>query len=160
MATDSDEEAFRWEGDDDPTLAPGWKVVGGPASRETQADAEGAAGGAIGDESPSAWPTSSADPTGRPTIGSLELVVLGVLGGVYLLYTVGWLVTVVRTDAPGTSVLGDLMYGLGLWLAVLAPALWFALVFALVRRAPLRLLWLAVGALLLVPLPFVLGVTA
>ncbi|MRG58828.1 DNA polymerase III subunit gamma/tau [Agromyces sp. CFH 90414] len=161
-----DDDALRWEGDDDPTLAPGWKRVGGPDSEPSTVDAasdgerhaadEPAAPG----ERPSNATTTAATPDATRQAGSVELIVLGVLGGVYLLYTVGWLLTVIRTDAPGTSIVGDAMYLTGLWLAVLAPALWFGLVFALVSRRALRLVWLAVGAIVLVPLPFVLGVAA
>jgi hypothetical protein len=96
----------------------------------------------------------------RRQTGSVELVVFGVLAGVYLLYTVGWLLTAVRTATPGTSIVADAMYQLGLWLSVLAPALWFGLVSAVVARPARRILWLVIGAVVLVPLPFVLGVTA
>ena len=79
------------------------------------------------------------------------------LGGVYLLYAIGWLIWA-TTPAPE---LGDpvaqFMYGLGRWFAVLAPVLWFGTVLWLTaehRRA--RLLWLIAGAVLLVPVPFLL----
>lgn len=167
---DSDDDALSWAGDDDATLAPGWKRVGGVA-------AAGAGDGAVSTSEPGAAATGAsavegaeAGPAGATVaagdfseprqLGSIELVALGVLGGVYLLYTVGWLLTVIRTSLPGQSVVGDAMYGFGLWMSVLAPALWFSLVAALVKRPALRLVWLAVGAIVLVPLPFVLGVTA
>ncbi|WP_395242821.1 DNA polymerase III subunit gamma/tau [Agromyces sp. MMS24-K17] len=154
MAPEPDDDALRWDGDDDPTLAPGWKVVGAPAVSDAApgTSADGAQAEAGADE--------ASDRDERRQAGSVELVVLGILGGVYLLYTVGWLLTVVRTDAPGTSIVGDFMYVLGLWLAVLAPALWFGLVFASTSKAAVRLVWLAVGAVVLAPLPFVLGVAA
>ena len=41
MSPDPDDDALRWEGDDDPTLAPGWKRVGEPARLETPTDAAG-----------------------------------------------------------------------------------------------------------------------
>ncbi|QEO15673.1 hypothetical protein FLP10_15490 [Agromyces intestinalis] len=157
MSRESDDDALSWAGDDDPTLAPGWKVVGGPGGAETAA-AEASANtraSATGDGTTAEPATAAARST-----GSVELVVLGVLGGVYLLYTVGWLVTAVRTPVQGMGVLGDVMYGLGLWLAVLAPALWFGLGYAVVRRSHLRLIWIAVGAVVLVPLPFTMGMTA
>ena len=52
----------------------------------------------------------------------------------------------------------DAMYQGSLWLAVLAPVLWFATVFLLTRaaRAWVRFAWLAAGVILLVPWPFVM----
>ncbi|MDR5699076.1 DNA polymerase III subunit gamma/tau [Agromyces aerolatus] len=164
MTRENDDEALSWEGDDDPTLAPGWKRVGN-ATPVTDASAEATATDASAESAATADSevndAAEGDAAGqRRQTGSVELLIVGVLAGVYLLYTVGWLLTVVRTDAPGTSLVADAMYTLGLWLAVLAPALWFGLVFAVVSRSSRRLLWLAVGAVVLVPLPFVLGVTA
>ena len=85
---------------------------------------------------------------------------LGVLGGIYLLYTIGWFITALRTTAPGLGIVDDAMYTLGLWLAVLAPGLWLGLSFWLSAGRRSRLLWLIGGAIVLVPVPFVLGVTA
>lgn len=147
MSRDSDDDALRWEGDDDPTLAPGWKTVGNPAP--VTDPGRTAANEDIGEREADAAQT-----------GSVELVVLGVLGGVYLLYAVGWLIVAVGTPRPGVSIVGDALYALGLWLAVLAPALWYGLVLLAAKRPRPRLAWLVLGAIVLVPLPFVLGVTA
>jgi hypothetical protein len=155
---DSDDDALSWAGDDDATLAPGWKRVGATAGA-APAGASESAPTTDASAAASSRPDAPADAEPKQ-LGSVELVVLGVLGGVYLLYTVGWLLTAIRTSAPGLSVVGDAMYGFGLWMSVLAPALWFSLVAVLVKRPALRLVWLAVGAVVLVPLPFVLGVTA
>jgi hypothetical protein len=143
MARDpDDDDALRWEGDDDPTLAPGWKTVGkavpleGPATA-TDADAD------------------QTDAARQP--GSAELVMLGVLGGVYLLYSIGWLISATAAPPPLADPVAQFMYSLGRWFAVAAPALWFGAVLWLAaehRRA--RLLWLIAGAVLLVPVPFVL----
>ncbi|WP_308799447.1 DNA polymerase III subunit gamma/tau [Agromyces silvae] len=165
MTRENDDEALSWEGDDDPTLAPGWKRVGNAAPVTDAADAgqpdASVTTASSGATDASAEATGDADGEAvRRQTSSAELLILGVLAGVYLLYTVGWLLTAVRTDAPGTSLVADAMYTLGLWLAVLAPALWFGLAYAVVSRPPRRLLWLIVGAIVLVPLPFVLGVTA
>lgn len=144
MARDSDDDALRWEGDDDPTLAPGWKAVGTPASPQPRADE------APRDDEEDA-------PDAAAPASSAELVVLGVLGGVYLLYTVGWLI-VATSQAPALAdPVAQFMYGLGRWFAVAAPPLWFAAVLWLAsgrRRA--RLAWLIAGALLLVPVPFLI----
>lgn len=141
MARDSDDDALRWEGDDDPTLAPGWKTVGRPVPLE------GAPAGPEED--------TEGDAATQP--GSAELVMLGVLGGVYLLYSIGWLITASRPAPALPDPVAQFMYGLGRWLAVAAPALWFGAAMWLAaehRRA--RLIWLVAGAVVLVPVPFLL----
>lgn len=150
---DDDDDALSWAGDDDPTLssaststtspdpqlAPGWTAVGGPGSVAKPQDA-----------APDAAAASS-----------LALIVLGILGGVYLLYTVGWAISATRIANPAPDIVGAFMFDLGLWLAAAAPALWFALsLWLTVPGSRRRYLWLLLGALVLVPLPFVAGVGA
>ena len=87
MTRDPDDEALSWGGDDDPTLAPGWKTVGRPVPLAGVPDeATDAATGAVDGEAEHATSDSEAD--GPVQTGSVELVVLGVLGGIYLLYTI------------------------------------------------------------------------
>ncbi|GAA1818009.1 DNA polymerase III subunit gamma/tau [Agromyces neolithicus] len=159
MAPDPDDDALRWDGDDDPTLAPGWKTVGKPVPLAGASDETTDAATGVVDED-TGVATSDADEGSRAQTGSVELVVLGILGGIYLLYTIGWFITALRTTAPGLGIVDDAMYSLGLWLAVLAPALWLGLSFWLPGSRRSRLLWLIGGAIVLVPVPFVLGVTA
>lgn len=151
MTRDSDDDALRWEGDDDPTLAPGWKAVGAPAT----------AGPVAGDPSGSSDAPAAVDDAettdAAAQTGSTELVVLGVLGGVYLLYSIGWLITALGESPLFADPVAQFMYGLGSWFAVVAAPLWFGAVLWLAsgnRRA--RLIWLIVGAVLLVPVPFLL----
>jgi hypothetical protein len=176
MSGDPDDEALRWEGDDDPTLAPGWKRVGSPVdvpgerpdaeagaradARTTQSPTSEDADADTDDGSPVDADSTEADAAAQP--GSAELVLLGVFGGVYLLYTIGWILTATGFDAlGGDDPVAAFMFSVGLWLAVLAPALWYAVAFAATRGRPrLRLVWLLAGAIVLVPLPFVMGVTA
>lgn len=169
---DSDDDALSWAGDDDATLAPGWKRVGAAApvesaqdgsdASEATSEAEAGERGARRTDADAAPGTATAAPTDEPSdagrqTGSVELVALGVLGGVYLLYAVGWLI-VATTAAPDLrDPVAGFMYGLGRWFAALAPVLWFGAVLWLTaghRRA--RLLWLIAGAVVLVPLPFLL----
>jgi len=113
----------------------GWSVAGPTAAVE----AEAARAAAV--------PTSS-----------VTLIALGILAGVYLLYTIGWYLGVARTDNPLTDPVARFMFSLGLWLAVAAPAVWFGATFWLTVAKPrARIGWLLAGAVLLVPLPFVLG---
>jgi hypothetical protein len=161
-----DEEALHWEGDEDASLAPGWKRLGAATSatpgagegEPTDAAASARTNGAEGNGDTVA--EAELDDAG-PQIGSTELVLLGVFGGAYLLYTLGWILTVLRVENTATDPVGQFMFALGLALAVLAPALWFGVTFALTRgRVPLRFTWLAIGAVVLLPLPFVAGVAA
>lgn len=155
MTREPDDDALRWEGDDDPTLAPGWKRVGEPAPIEAATDAPDAPD--AGDAVPSAATVAADETDARRQAGSVELVVLGLLGGVYLLYSIGWLIWASTPAVELGDPVAQFMYGLGRWFAVLAPVLWFAAVLWLAaehRRA--RLLWLVAGAVLLVPVPFLL----
>ncbi|MFK4728263.1 DNA polymerase III subunit gamma/tau [Agromyces mediolanus] len=169
---ESDDEALSWAGDDDATLAPGWKRVGrattapdtqGAADAPTAADASTApdastevtAATVDGDASGSSEAPDGADRAGQT--GSVELVVLGILGGVYLLYAVGWLIVATTPPPELTDPVATFMYALGRWFAVLAPALWFGVTLWLcAERHRARLLWLVAGAILLVPIPFLL----
>jgi hypothetical protein len=148
MTRDPDYDALRWEGDDDPTLAPGWKTVGKPVPLDGASGATDAAASASveGDVE-----VEAAQP------GSAELVLIGMLGGVYLVYSVGWLFWATSPAPELADPVAQFMFGLGRWFAVLAPALWFGAVLWLAagrRRA--RLIWLLAGAVLLVPVPFLL----
>ncbi len=146
MARDPDDDALRWEGDDDPSLAPGWKTVGASVPLTGSTD-DGQRDGA-GEGAP-------VDADAETQSSSAELVLLGVLGGVYLLYSIGWLIAGSAAPPRLADPVAQFMYALGRWCAVAAPALWFATVMRLAaghRRA--RLIWLIAGALILVPVPF------
>lgn len=179
MTTGRDDDALTWDGDDDPTLdlgasrepddeaepadarqptAPttalpdGYTAVGkgsetvGPATAAIAASARSKAG--TGDEGPAA----------RASLGNGALVGLGVLGGIYALYAIGWLIGGLRLQGRAQYLVFDVMYQGSLWLAVLAPLLWFATTFLLTRgrRTWMRFAWLAAGVVLLLPWPFVM----
>ena len=153
MPQDSDDEALVWAGDDEspsgptapreakaapsPAVAPGWKVVGKPGNAAAVAGVEP-----------------------RKQMGSVALVLHGILGGIYLLYIIGWLIAAQRDTAAPADIVGGIMYTVGLWFAVLAPALWFGTVLWLTRGAATsrtRLIALFVGVLVLIPVPFLVG---
>ncbi len=94
-----------------------------------------------------------------PRTSSLLLIVYGVLAGVYLLYTLGWITSVVRTTLPVDDLLSGIMYQFGQFLAIASPALWLAAAVLLTRdRKPLvRLLWVVLGLVVVAPWPFLLG---
>ena len=132
MASAPDEEGLRWDGDGDDPVEPVAKKR--PAT--------------VADETVVAPATSSA-----------LLVTFGIIAGVYLLYTVGWVLAAFRTTSSSGDILVQIMFQFGQFLAIAGPALWFATVFVLTRtRKPgTRLLWLILGLLIFVPLPFILG---
>lgn len=145
----ANEEGLSWVGDEPEPVA------ASPRRRAKAATAGGAAATAAG----SAAAGRAKD---RGFGGSVLLVLYGVFAGVGLLYTLAWLFSALRFAAGGifADPLPAAMYTLGLSLAVLAPAFWAVAVFAALRgrAAALRLLWLLLGALVLVPWPWILGV--
>lgn len=175
VTTGRDDDALSWDGDDDPTLDLGDSAGSDPAPEAPArssvpelphgytavgkgSEAVGAAG------TPDAASVEEETPAGGDTVaeprslGNGALVALGVLGGVYALYAIGWIVGGLRLQGWRPFLVTDLMYQGSLWLAVLAPVLWFATVVLLTRtgRTWVRFAWLGAGAVLLVPWPFVL----
>ena len=98
----------------------------------------------------------------EPGMSSALLVTLGIFGGIFLLFTVGWIIGAQRSTVPATGPFFAFMYRLGQILAIAAPAAWFVgvLVLARERRAGVRILWLLLGVVLLAPWPFILGLGA
>jgi hypothetical protein len=168
MARGTDDDALAWGGDDDPTLDVGAKADPGDAAPAALPK---------GDVAPAALPKgysavgkgseevgriredgSVQMPGERVPMGNATLITLGILGGVYLLYVIGWLIGGLRLQGRAEYLVTDVMYQGSFWLAVLAPLLWFATVFLLtVRSKPwVRITWLIAGVALLLPWPFVL----
>lgn len=165
-----DDEALSWDGDDDPTLSREPVRTPGTPSEETEvADGE-PEGAAITDvtRADAERPEDSADPdlavagetegtAGTRRMGDAALVFVGVLSGVYLLWTTGWVLGVMRMSRAiaGTP---DPMFLASMVLGVLAPAIWFGAAWFLTRG---RAGWTRIAALLggivvLVPWPFVM----
>lgn len=171
MSDPRDDDALSW-GDDDPTLDVGAAPAAEPARehatpgslpegfRAVGKGSDALSGGLRADDAAGA-PSAQGDASGaEPTqVGNAALIALGVLGGVYLLYTLGWFIGGARLqDVAPLLLVSPLAYVPAFWLAVLAPAIWFAVTIALTRRSAtwLRFVWLAAGALLLVPWPFIM----
>ncbi|MFC8681557.1 DNA polymerase III subunit gamma/tau [Microbacterium ureisolvens] len=136
------------------TLPEGYTAVG----KGSEAVASAGAGGAASVDA-DVTPDDDGDAADEPPhLGNGALVGLGVLGGVYLLYAIGWLIGGLRLQGRAQYLVFDVMYQGSLWLAVLAPLLWFATTFLLTRgsRAWVRFIWLAAGVVLLLPWPFVM----
>ncbi|WP_067245767.1 hypothetical protein [Microbacterium resistens] len=163
MTPDPD-EAFRWDGDEPdgpaPVLPAGWKAVGRgsedvrtepdrpatepPTERATEATAED--GGEDGEAD---------EPAG---LSNAMLLVTGIIGGVYLLFAVGWIVGGMRLSPLAGLLVPAPMYTPAVWLAVAAPLLWFVAAWVLTRGKAswIRVLALVIGMVLLVPWPFVM----
>lgn len=175
VTTGRDDDALTWDGDDDPTLdhgaaaepedeletrpastpaelPKGFTAVGKGSEALDSTDAPAAGSVPEGSsEAPAVTP-------GRQPMGNGALIAFGVLGGVYALYAIGWLIGGLRLQGRAQYLVTDVMYQGSLWLAVLAPLLWFATTLLLTRtsRAWLRFTWLAAGVVLLLPWPFVM----
>ncbi|ROQ41458.1 hypothetical protein EDF46_0837 [Frondihabitans sp. PhB188] len=95
-------------------------------------------------------------------LSSGMLVAHGVFAAILLLYTVAWLLAVTRATAPGLAGASLTLWHLGQWLAVFAPALWFAATLSLTpaSSARRRVVWLLVGVIVLIPWQFVYGGTS
>ena len=132
---DSDDAALAWAGDEKPVTAPAKPVV----------------------------EVVETSPAAKPQMPAALLITYGILAGAYLIYTIGWVVSVQRYNATvvtSPEPLNAFMFGLGEILAMLAPALWFVASLLLTRgRKPvIRLLALLIGLVVVLPWPFVLGV--
>jgi len=175
VTTGRDDDALSWDGDDDPTLdhgpATGPEDVPDDASLPTPSAAElpkgftavGKGSETLGSPAASAEPSAPSSASApavaeRQPMGNGALIGFGVLGGVYALYVIGWLIGGLRLQGKAQYLVLDVMYQGSLWLAVLAPLLWFATTLLLTRGARLwvRFAWLAAGVVLLLPWPFVM----
>ncbi|KRB38123.1 hypothetical protein [Microbacterium sp. Root180] len=186
MPTGRDDEALSW-GDDDPTLdvgsraedtvaqtpsepaAPaaivlpdGYTAVGKgsePVADTDVPDSDADSGDSHDDagDSGDAGDSRGSDDD-APGMGNAELISLGVLGGFSVLYALGWLIGGLRLQGTAEFLVAPLAYQVSLWLAVLAPLVWFATVLLLTRggRRWVRFVWLVGGVVLLVPWPFIM----
>ena len=174
---DRDDDALSWAGEGgDPTLVAGDGTARRKAPRAVRsAPAERAARDGDVDELPDELREDDGDDDDElddderdaadaAAASSVLLVAMGVAAGLYLLSTIGWMITATRQNATIAATfagdpLGGGLYGLGLWLAVAGPAAWFAAVLLGTRRARTRtrVLWLIAGLILLAPLPFLKG---
>lgn len=179
MTEQRDDDALSWAGDDDPTLDPSGarEIAGGPAEPAEEIDlrdpivaepvptpvAAPAATKPTAPRSTAPDNTSSvaAEPLEREQMSSAMLVTLGIFGGVFLLYSVGWLISAFRPDAavPNDTV-GAFMFNVGQGLAVAAGLVWMAATLWLTRGSKpyVRIAMLALGVLLVLPWPFLRGV--
>lgn len=98
----------------------------------------------------------SRDPDAPETSGSL--IGFGVFGGLYLLYTVAWLLTASTSYVADVDTVLTVFVEVLRFLSIIAPALWFTVVLWAGRgsRTRSRLLWMLLGAVVLFPWPFLM----
>lgn len=145
-------------------LASGWTVEADPESAAPEAVAAPAASPNDADAGAASRGDGS-DAEGRPQLSNGALVMLGVFGGLYLLYAWIWLswaqyyAGVNAELAAASGALGALLQQLVFWAAPLAPLLWFLAALLLNREAGARrmALWIVIGAVVLLPLPVFAG---
>lgn len=147
MTSDSD-DALSWDGDEavtpkDPALPTGWNAVGKGSETVGRIEDDGT--------------VTPADIDERPGLSTAMLLVVGVVGGVYLLYTIGWIVGGLRLQPLASFLVADAMFLPWFFLAIAAPALWFLASWVLTRGKAtwIRVAVLLAGVVLLVPWPFV-----
>lgn len=155
---DEDSDALTWAGDDER----GRDVDTGPRRRAAKR-ARAGAGVDDSDDADAAEPDDGAGPADAaadalpPATSGLTLVSYGILAGVYGIFTIGWIVSVLGSGTTLGSLPAEIMYQFGEFLAIALPALWFVAVLRLATRPSRRLLWLLAGIPLVLPWPWVLG---
>lgn len=144
------------------SLASGWTVEGQPSAEPQGGEPQTVPrADTSGDPRPE---TADADTelTGESTqLSSGALVLLGLIGGVYLLFTFVWFSWASAAATANAAVietsgsLGGVLQQIVFWVAPFAPALWFTSVLVLCRGARVRRMvaWLVLGLVVLVPLP-------
>jgi hypothetical protein len=147
------EEALSWGGERDASH------VAGPQPARTRPARLKKTGASTGSATESSATDDAAVDVAPAPTSSFLLVTYGIVAGVYGLYTVGWITTVLRGGGTMSTMLGEVMFQFGEFLAIASAPLWFASAFYLTRgsRPIARLAWLIAGLVLLVPIPFVLG---
>jgi hypothetical protein len=80
----------------------------------------------------------------------------------YLAITVGWIFAVQQLSSGSASLFGEILWQFGEFLAMLSAPLWLAATVTLTRqhRPLVRVGWLALGLLVLLPWPLVLQFVA
>ncbi len=149
------DDAFTWEGDHDPTLDTGAPTAqpsldtGAPTAEPTLPEGFTAvgkgsdtvdrtapledddAGEGGGEGEPQDVLPAQTTRGEREPMGNVALVTVGILGGFYLIFTIGWIIGGFRLQGKAHYAVSDVAFQGPFWLAVLAPALWFGTVFLL-----------------------------
>ncbi|MGJ0387980.1 hypothetical protein [Microbacterium sp. CGR1] len=166
MTSDSD-DALSWDGDEggSPTRPAPKKPAKASRERAESAQTQGEANdpalpegwNAVGKGSAAVGRIENEDDEDQQPLSTAMLLILGIVGGVYLLYSVGWVVGGLRLKPLANFFVADAMFLPWFVLAVAAPLLWFLASWVLTRGKAgwIRVSALLLGVVLLVPWPFV-----
>ena len=86
---------------------------------------------------------------------------LAIFGGLYAVWSLAWVLGIAQTPTqPASSLLDAIMFQFGEFLAMVASPIWFGVVWWLTTesRVIIRVVWLVLGLVLLVPLSLILPV--
>lgn len=148
-------------------LARGWVVESDPPNTQpappgpTPSDGRTATVGAPDNRAPRGEDIEDVDAAqGVGQVSNAALVLFGVFGGLYILYTWVWMTwaqyysIVNSATAAGSGSLGGVLQQMIFWAAPVAPALWFLSAVMLSRHRTGRLaVSLLIGAVVLLPVP-------
>lgn len=160
-----DDAALRWDEFNDPSYVESEAAIAARVAAEAAdaGDAAAASGAAAsGAASPDTVGGQDADADAaraRDRSAAGATLLTGLFAVVYLAYSVGWIIGVGLVPLSGPTLLIEVMYQFSEFLAMIASALWFGSAVALTRegRATHRFGWLALGTLVLIPWPILLG---
>jgi hypothetical protein len=167
MTTSRDDDALHWAGDDDPTLTPPIQAGTAAAAGTTDVPAPRVEAPTVLEQAELAEDARveaelAAAQKASAQLSSAALITLGIIGGIYLLYTIGWAIVVARTTVtffPLDSLFLEVCFKIGQFLSIAAAPLWFVSTLLLTQKRAWRsrLGWLLLGAFVLVPWPFIQG---
>src|SRR4051794_40975216 len=105
MTTDAD-DALNWDGDDAaqparPVLPEGWNAVG---KNSEQVEIVSEDGEVIAEDD-------------RPSLSTAMLLFVGIIGGIYLLYTAGWIIGGANLQSSAMFLIPSVMYEVARWAA-------------------------------------------
>ncbi len=151
-----DDAALRWDDLDDPSYSDPSLAALAPESADD--DAAGA-GSATAEDAAEGLDAATGVERASDAWSPLVTLLTALASAVYLAYTVGWIIGIGLVPLSGPTLVIEIMYQFSEFLAIIAAPLWFAAVVSLTRegRAAHRFGWLALGMLVLLPWPFVLG---
>lgn len=144
------------------SLASGWTVEGQPTVEpQGRASLPVEPAEASGDPRSETADVATEQSNEPAQLSNGALVLLGLIGGVYLLFTFVWFSWANAAATANAAVietsgsLGGVLQQVVFWVAPFAPALWFTSVLVLCRGARVRRMvaWLVLGLVVLVPLP-------
>ena len=153
-----DDAALRWDEFDDPSYVESDAAIAARAAAQAGSDGDARTASGSGETEADRVDSATGD---RAAAGPRLFTALFAV--VYLALTVGWIIGIGLVPLSGPTVAIEIMYQFSEFLAIIAAPLWFAAVVSLTRegqRAAHRFGWFALGTLVLLPWPIVLGVLA